>query len=134
MGLVAYNGKLYAIAGRFTSSTNPTNLFEVYDPATDSWKELPPMPTARSGGLAAAFRDRILYMGGELRNGRNNGVYTDNEAFDPSGGTWTELAPMQSGRHGSGAAVVGDKIYVPGGGGKAGGGMITDTLQIFTLP
>jgi len=134
MGLVAYGGKLYAIAGRFTSSTNPTNLFEVYDPASDQWKEMPSMPTARSGGVAAAFHDRILYLGGELRNGRNNGVFTDNEAFDPVTNTWSELTPMPSGRHGAGAAVVGERLYVPAGGAKNGGGMFTDTLQIFTLP
>lgn len=134
MGLVAYGGKLYAIAGRFTSSTNPTNLFEVYDPATDQWKELPSMPTARSGGIAAAYHGLILYMGGELRNGRNNGIFTDNEAFDPKTNAWSELAPMAGGRHGAGAAVIAGKVYVPSGGGKAGGGGFTDTLQIFTLP
>jgi len=134
MGLAAYGGKLYAIAGRFTSSTNPTNLFEVYDPASDRWRELPPMPTARSGGVAAAYRDRILYMGGELRNGRNGGVFTDNEAYDPVTNAWSDLAPMPSGRHGAGAVVAGDKVYIPAGGARSGGGMFTDTLQIFSLP
>lgn len=134
MGLAALDGKLYTVGGRFTSSTNPTNLTEVYDPATDTWKELAPMPTARSGGIAATYHGQILYMGGELKNGRNGGVFTDNEAFDPKTNTWSDLAPMPSGRHGAGAAVIADKLYVPGGGAKAGGSAFTDTLQIFTIP
>ena len=43
----------------------------VYDPATDDWEALPPMPTARHGLGAAALNDRIHVFGGGLKTGGN---------------------------------------------------------------
>jgi len=121
MGLVTYQGKLYAIAGRFTDVDRPTDLLESYDPQTDRWTELPRMPSKRSGGAAAVYQGRLLYVGGELVNWINNGTFITNEAYDPRTQTWSELAPLPAGRHGFGAAVIGGRVYLPGGQVAAGG-------------
>jgi hypothetical protein len=47
---------------------------------------------------------------------RETDVFDNVEAFDVETQGWEELAPMQVPRHGTSAAAVGNKIYIPGGG------------------
>lgn len=129
MGLVAEGGKLYALGGRFNDFYHNTDIAEAYDPRSDRWSELPRLPTARSGGAAAVYRGRILYIGGE----RAGGVFTENEAFDPASSSWSELTPVPSGRHGTGAAVIGEKLYLPAGAPVNGGSRQSDTLLVFVM-
>src|ERR1700726_4034952 len=42
---VVFENKLYAIGGNVANNAVPRN--EVYDPATDRWRTLAPMPVAR---------------------------------------------------------------------------------------
>ncbi len=43
----------------------PTAAAELYDPATDTWSPLPPMPEARAGGAAVVLTDgSVLLVGG----------------------------------------------------------------------
>ena len=46
---------------------------------------------------------------------------------------WATMAPMPAPRHATGAAVVGDAIYIPGGGLVRGGSLPSDAKQAFTL-
>jgi N-acetylneuraminic acid mutarotase len=42
-----------------------TRTAELYDPATDVWSPLPPMPEARAGGAAVVLKDgSVLLVGG----------------------------------------------------------------------
>jgi N-acetylneuraminic acid mutarotase len=66
--------KLYAIGGVRSSDFTPVTTTSVYDPATDSWKDLAPAP--RSSGLAAGRvfvngKPRIELVGGP-RPGNNS--------------------------------------------------------------
>jgi N-acetylneuraminic acid mutarotase len=72
----------------------------------------------------------IVVTGGETRSG----TFTENEAYDVKTGRWLTLAPMPEGRHGHGAAVIGNSMYVVGGALKPGGGGVTDQLMMFMLP
>ncbi len=45
-----------------------------------------------------------------------SGTFDENDAYDRHTDTWQTLEPMPTARHGLGAAVVGDTIYVIGGG------------------
>jgi N-acetylneuraminic acid mutarotase len=130
LGLLAYEGKLYAIAGRFNDFNHNTNLVERYDPATDRWSELPRIPTARSGGAAVVYHGLLLYIGGE----RKGGTFTENEAFDPVAGRWLKLTPLALGRHGTGAALIGDAVYLPAGGPVNGGKEQSKTLFVYSQP
>jgi N-acetylneuraminic acid mutarotase len=47
-------------------------------------------------------------------------TFSSNERFDPATNRWEQLEPMPTSRHGLGAAVVGNSIYVVGGGPQAG--------------
>jgi len=89
---------------------------EVYDPATDSWRVAPPLPSARGGLAAAALPDRILVFGGEapLR------IFSATEMYEAVTNRWISKTPMPTPRHGIGAAVVDGRIIIPGGGRQPG--------------
>ena len=47
---------------------------------------------------------------------------------------WRTLAPMPAGRHGTGAAVSGNNVYVAAGSLRPGSGGVTNELIVFTMP
>jgi hypothetical protein len=130
MGLVQFEGRLYAIAGRIDDFDHNTSYVDMHDPAADTWTALAAMPSNRSGMAVAVYRERIFAIGGE----RRGGTFTNNEAFDPRANSWSTYAPLPQGRHGTGAAVIGDAIYLPAGGPVNGGSCQSTTLFAFRLP
>jgi N-acetylneuraminic acid mutarotase len=107
-----------------------TGQHDIYDPATNSWTQGPPLPTPRSAMAATLYRGLILVAGGEIRAG----TFTENEAYDLKSGRWLTLAPLPEGRHGHAAVTIGDSVYVLGGALGPGGRGNTDQLLAFTLP
>jgi hypothetical protein len=71
----------------------------------------------------------IYCMGGE----GTDRVYGQNEGYDVAKDTWASYAPMPTPRHGLGAALVGDTIYVAGGGAIMGGGVQSAVHEGFTI-
>ena len=124
---------IYAIGGRSNLNFgNNLDANEQYDPQTDTWQERAPLPTARSGIAAARLGDqigdvRVYVFGGE----ESAGTFDENEAYDPQTDTWETLEPMPTARHGLGAAVVGDTIYVIGGG-ETPGLSVSGANEAFT--
>jgi hypothetical protein len=132
MGVVVLDGRIHAIAGRMDSYDFNTALHAVYDPAGDSWSFRAPLPTPRSGPSAALYRGRILVMGGEA-TGR---VFGTHEAYDPAKDRWEAMAPMavpRHGLHGATAALIGDRVHIPGGGPLPGGSVQGAYHDAFTL-
>jgi N-acetylneuraminic acid mutarotase len=72
----------------------------------------------------------ILVIGGEAPPI----TFPHNEAYNPKTRSWKALAPMPAGRHGTGAAVSGNNVYVAGGSLKPGARGLTNELIVFTLP
>jgi N-acetylneuraminic acid mutarotase len=69
---IAANGCLYLIGGEGNDSDpmGVFNLNERYDPATNSWSTLAPLPQAMHGITGAAFLDGLIYVpGGATRRG-----------------------------------------------------------------
>jgi N-acetylneuraminic acid mutarotase len=131
LSLTEYNGKVYVfggfIAGRvgnLTAWAPINNAFE-YDPATDSWKELAPMPTKRGAGVAATVGDKMYVIGGAaVAPGATNpsihpttaqSVLGTVEEYDPKTNKWRARASMPTPRNHTAAGVVNGKIYVIGG-------------------
>ncbi|MGC1760077.1 MAG: kelch repeat-containing protein, partial [Candidatus Cybelea sp.] len=131
MGLVTYEGRLYAIGGRINTPAHNTAYLDIYDPRSNAWTSGPSMPTARSGMAVAAFQNRIFAIGGEQSG--MTAAFKTNEAYDPASKSWSEFAALPEGRHGTGAAVVGDLLYVPAGAPVPGGSRQSNTLLIFSL-
>lgn len=130
----AIDGKLYAVGGRISSSFT-LNTLEVYDPAIDEWTRLSNMPTGRSGIAAAAYRGCLFVFGGEGNDRRVNslGVFEENEMYNPITDSWQTMTPMALARHGIGAAVLEDRIHIPGGGPVEGFG-VTDAHDAYAPP
>ena len=87
------------------------------------------MPTARSGMVVAVIDNKIFVFGGE----KLGGTFNQTEAYDPAKNVWAELVPMPMSVHGTGAATVGDTIYIPAGATLNGGTAQTNGTQAFSL-
>lgn len=55
------DGKLYAVAGY--NGRHGTTVFEVYDPSTDTWDSLSPLPVRTSAHSATLSGDQLYVMG-----------------------------------------------------------------------
>jgi N-acetylneuraminic acid mutarotase len=116
-------GRVYAATGRANGALKPA--LEVLDVANGSWSRRADIPTARGGVAAAALSGRLVVLGGEGNSDDPAGIFHEVESYDPSSDSWRADPPMQTGRHGIGAAVVGDRLYVPGGATREGFGAVT---------
>jgi len=85
---------------------------EVYDPATDSWERLAPMPTARNHHAAGVAVGRLYVTAGRAGD---DFTMTVTEAYDPIADRWEEAPPLPTGRSGVAAAAWDSRIYVFGG-------------------
>jgi N-acetylneuraminic acid mutarotase len=114
VGIGVVGDRLYVIGGYRKSAFsvwNPVATIYAYDPATDSWTERAPMPTAR-GALSVTEHEGKLYaIGGYDRTANNAQV----EVYDPARNVWTTVAPLPTPRDHLAAAPVAGKIYAIGG-------------------
>ena len=138
VALAELNGKIYVIGGFVKPASGPTawqpidNLWE-YDPQSDAWKALAPMPTKRGSPNAAVVGGKIYVIGGAglhpgsketaLHPARPQRVLGVNEVYDPATNTWATRSPMPTTRNHAAAGVVNNKIYVIGG--RVGNAFIT---------
>ena len=110
------DGKLYVVGGvgKTEVGENQVDLgtLEVYDPITDTWATLAPMPTPRVTASAGVIDGKLYVVGGI---GADPGDLTTLEVYDPVTGTWTTKTPMPVGRRRASAGVINGKLYVVGG-------------------
>lgn len=112
LGAAAIGGAFYAVGGRAQSLYA---ALEVFDPVQRAWSTRSPMPTARGGLAVAALNGLLFAMGGEGNPNDVDGIFHETEAYDPVADRWRRLPDMRTPRHGTGAAVAGEAILVPGG-------------------
>ncbi len=126
------NGKIYVFGGfaspKDFAAWQPINNSWEYDPATDRWKALAPLPTPRGAGQAVEFGGKIYVIGGVHANVPGNpttplGNTTDTpqlvlgtvEVYDPAANAWRARSPMPTARNHFLAAAVNGKIYAIAG-------------------
>jgi N-acetylneuraminic acid mutarotase len=129
----AIGGKIYIAGGRADSITGFEPSAYVFDPANGSYTPRKQLPVARGGCASAVLRDKLYVFGGEGNAATAAGVFPNIDEYDPATDTWRALSPMVMPRHGFGAAVVGDRIYLPGGASRQGGGAVT-AGSVFYFP
>ena len=81
----------------------------------------------RSGIAAASLGGKIFVFGGEFGRKTQKQV----ESYDPVTDKWQRWTPMPTARHGLGAAIVGNSVYVIAGGPKAGA-TFSSVNEMFT--
>jgi N-acetylneuraminic acid mutarotase len=132
-------GKLYLAGGRTTSHATGQALdltiseVDVYDLAAGTWATLPPasnIPTPRAGTAAVVLGDDIVVLGGEST--AQKAAHAEVEALHIATGTWTPLASLAQGRHGTGAAIYMDRIHIAAGSGNRGGGPELTSVEAWT--
>ena len=89
------------------------------------------MPTSRGGCAGAVLRERLHVFGGEGNPDAASGVFSNAEAYDPGSDAWTVLPDMPVPRHGYGAAVLDDRLYLPGGATRQSFGAVADVEVFF---
>ena len=72
LGSVVLRDQIYTYGGERASHAGDAGVFpnhERYDPASDHWASLPPLPTPRHGLGVAAVNGKIYIIGGGPRTG-----------------------------------------------------------------
>jgi hypothetical protein len=112
VGVFAHDDDLYVLGGYGRSRDEYTSsAFWRYDPDSDRWSRLPPMPAPRAAMAVGVVGRRLIVAGGALDSVARPQAF----AYDFESGRWSHLPPMLSSREHVGAAVVGDRLYVLGG-------------------
>jgi N-acetylneuraminic acid mutarotase len=140
------NNKIYAFGG-FTYPESgspgwvPTNSAWEYDPATDEWNELAPMPTKRGAAAAGVVNGKIYVTGGvnSLPGVTENGIHPARaqnvvatvEEYDPAANSWKAVRPLLLARNHHVAIGAGDKLYAIGG--RVGSGFISSASNNVDL-
>jgi N-acetylneuraminic acid mutarotase len=146
VAFTSLNDKIYAFGG-FTypdsgpPAWSPVNNAWQYDPATDEWKELAPMPTRRGAAAAGVANGKIYVTGGanSLPGVTENGIHPARphnvmptvEEYDPAANTWKAVRPLLLPRNHHVAVGVGGKVYVIGG--RVGSAFISGTSNNVDL-
>jgi N-acetylneuraminic acid mutarotase len=151
--LAAANGKIYVFGGFVPPATTAIPLGAAWEPvadawefnpATDSWKPLPPLPGKRGSAIAAEVGGKIYVIGGATTvEGSKDPFFTafgparvlgTNDVYDPATNKWETRQPMSVPRNHAFSGVVNGKIYVIGG--RTGHGFIlsatnTDVVEAY---
>jgi N-acetylneuraminic acid mutarotase len=128
----AIGGRLYAMGGRDAQIDAVLAANEAYDPATGTWEARAALPVPRAGMASAALHGQIQIWGGEGPSGTPTGTYPQGQMYDPWTNTWLDIAGEPTPRHGTDAAQIGDRAYIPGGGPQIGGS-VTDVNEVFSF-
>ncbi len=134
-------GKLYAAGGRKTSGVNKQVFqltiaeVDVFDVGTQKWTTLPSpegdLPTPRAGCFNFVLDSKLLVAGGESSTQKE--AHDEVELFDPETKNWKRASNLRQGRHGTGIALWGDKIFTCAGCAQRGGSPELSTTEFLPL-
>jgi N-acetylneuraminic acid mutarotase len=88
-----------------------------YDPSTDTWHRIAPLPESRGGATVTWDGRELLVVGGAgaPRGGKPAPLSTTGFAYDPATNRWRQLPSMESGRFASAVAWTGKTLLLWGG-------------------
>jgi N-acetylneuraminic acid mutarotase len=132
--LAAANGKIYVFGGFVAPTNTPIPLGAAWEPiadawefnpATNVWKPVAPLPGKRGSAIAAEVNGKIYVIGGATTmEGTKDPFFTafgparvlgSNDVYDPATNKWESRNPMSVPRNHAFSGVVDGKIYVIGG-------------------
>lgn len=134
LAMVALDGKVIVAGGRFGPGAfgERTDVVEIYDPATRRWTRGAPLPAPVGGITGAAHAGCMFVFGGEGERSDVLGLTPTAFGYDPRADRWTRLPDLPIPVHGlKGSAVIGGRIFLPGGAITLGGNTGTNAMQVY---
>ena len=89
------------------------------------WQKLAALPAPRSGMAAVVYENQVYIVGGTV----SKGVTGTMARFDPAAGAWANLPDKPRPVTDVQAAILGEKIFIPGG--RLANGKLTDVLEVY---
>ena len=132
---VVANGKIYNLAGRLSKAPNATfsetiGKVDVFDIKNNSWSTIDAeIPTQRAGIMALLYQKNILVIGGESM--QQNKAHNQVEALNIKTHTWQSYPSLIEGRHGTGAFLFNNIIFIASGCGNRGGSPELTTMEKY---
>jgi N-acetylneuraminic acid mutarotase len=113
-GIAVLNGKIYLVGG-FAGGhhSRPTASVYSYDPATDKWLTLAPLPSPMGAISLAAVGGMIHVVGGRFMG--EEGTLPVHLIYNPASNSWRQAAALPTSRDHAGVFVVDGKIHLIGG-------------------
>uniref|UniRef100_A0A2P2HW93 Kelch-like protein 5 n=1 Tax=Hirondellea gigas TaxID=1518452 RepID=A0A2P2HW93_9CRUS len=107
VGVGVLHGYLYAVGGHDAPASSPTvnrlDCLERYDPGTDSWSLVSPgLGVGCDSAAVCQLGDLLVCVGGYTGTCYLQQV----QAYNPLDATWTQLAPLPTGRAGACTVVI----------------------------
>jgi N-acetylneuraminic acid mutarotase len=109
---VVLDNKLYVIGG--TMGAEPFAANEQYDPGTDRWRKLAPMPRGIHHQALAAVNGKIYAFGGFTAPAHGGPIDAGLE-YDPKADSWRTLPSLSSPRGSPSGVGLNGKVHVIGG-------------------
>lgn len=134
LAMAAINGKIIVAGGRTGPGfgSERVDVVEIYDPTTRRWTRGAPLPAPTAGITGGAVGGCMFVFGGEGERTHVLGLTPTTYGYDPRSDRWTRLPDLPIAVHGlKGSAVVGDRIFLPGGGLTLGGDAPTNAMQVY---
>lgn len=134
LAMVALGGKVIVAGGRTGpgAMADRVDVVEIYDPKTRRWSKGAPLPAPRGGITGAAYAGCMFVFGGEGERTHVLGLTPDAYGYDPRTDRWTQLPGLPIAIHGlKGSAVIGGRVFLPGGGITLGGNSGTNAMQVY---
>jgi N-acetylneuraminic acid mutarotase len=136
---IVVDNKLYCVGGRNTSVHYPSDFgaffsavepaVDVYDFSNGKWSTLEEeIPYPSAAGALVKINKKLIYIGGEC-SWPNASSQT--QCLDLETGKWEQLAPLVIGRHGSGAILYKNDLYIAAGSPNRGGGNMS-SIEVFS--
>ena len=113
---VVVNSKIHLIGGAnkpFFRLVN-TSAHELYDPATNSWKTLSPLPTPRDHLGIAEMNGIIYVIGGRIDVDYKHNL-SHNEAYNTKTKKWSRKSDLPTARSGITTQTFKGRVFVIGG-------------------
>lgn len=122
-GTITHNGMLYMCGGhQGPEHTYPeesfTDNFNVYNKATNTWKELAPRPKKAHGYQLAAHGNYIYAFGGFTFSENHKPKWKSIDTidrYDITTNTWTTIGKLTKPRSSNVAVTIDNKVYLVGG-------------------
>jgi DNA-binding CsgD family transcriptional regulator len=127
VGLILGLGAISVLLVRQTNERNTAEVLNNSDSSVipERWQIITAMPTARYGFALANYDYKIYAISGQTESGISGVV----ERYDTINDKWEPLSSKPLPVRDISAAVVGGKIYVPGG--QSSDGKVQSTLEIY---